>query len=314
MAIGNHNVASLQKALVVDFLKPQQYVDVGHSQLAYWKTGTGPNLVFVHGWPVHSATFRNLLPAMAKHFTCHLLDLPGAGMTKTTGDTPYGLVHHSETLLRAIRFLGLKRYGLLSHDSGGVIARYVAANDDDAVFGSVIGDTEIPNYRSPLLRLLLALGKIPGGMTILATGLRSRFIRHSNIGFGSCFSNPDLIDDFFEVFGRPLIESKAIRKGQAQLLKNISVEELDRLEFVHARIKSPTQLLWGKQDAFFPVSEAEKMKGQFAGRVAFHVFDPGKLFIHEEFPDRFTEFAIHFFKECLTEISDFKKLKSVQAS
>src|SRR5262245_49620105 len=61
---------------------PTERIDVGHSRVAYYRFGSGPDLVFVHGWPLHAATFRKVVPELATAFTCHLIDLPGAGQTR----------------------------------------------------------------------------------------------------------------------------------------------------------------------------------------------------------------------------------------
>src|SRR6185295_1757181 len=94
--------------------KPDSWIDVGHSRLAYRRFGRGPDLVFVHGWPIHAATFRGLVPRLADAFTCHLFDLPGAGQTETTADSPIHLGAHADTVRRAIDVLGLDRYALLA--------------------------------------------------------------------------------------------------------------------------------------------------------------------------------------------------------
>ena len=61
------------------FRKPHSYVDAGTERLAYWRFGRGPDVVLIHGWPLHSATFRRIVPAFAPQLTVHLFDLPGTG-------------------------------------------------------------------------------------------------------------------------------------------------------------------------------------------------------------------------------------------
>ncbi|MDH5592030.1 MAG: alpha/beta fold hydrolase, partial [Gammaproteobacteria bacterium] len=45
------------------------------------KMGQGPDLVMLHGWSMHSAVWHNLAEELAKHFTLHLVDLPGHGQS-----------------------------------------------------------------------------------------------------------------------------------------------------------------------------------------------------------------------------------------
>ena len=63
---------------------PDRFLDVGAGEVAYRRVGTGPDVLFVHGWPVSGATFRTLLPHLADHVTCHVIDLPGAGSSRFT--------------------------------------------------------------------------------------------------------------------------------------------------------------------------------------------------------------------------------------
>lgn len=55
--------------------------------------GTGPALVMIHGWAMHCEIFAPLTALLEKHFTCHLVDLPGHGRS---------LDDHSELNLVAI--------------------------------------------------------------------------------------------------------------------------------------------------------------------------------------------------------------------
>jgi pimeloyl-[acyl-carrier protein] methyl ester esterase len=43
------------------------------------KRGTGPDLVLLHGWAMHGGVFATLAERLARHFTLHLVDLPGHG-------------------------------------------------------------------------------------------------------------------------------------------------------------------------------------------------------------------------------------------
>lgn len=44
--------------------------------------GTGPALVMIHGWAMHSAIFAPLVERLEHEFTLHLVDLPGHGRSR----------------------------------------------------------------------------------------------------------------------------------------------------------------------------------------------------------------------------------------
>ena len=81
---------------------PDRFLDVGEGEVAYRRVGTGPDVLFVHGWPVSGATFRTLLPHMADQVTCHVIDLPGAGSSRFTAETTITFDQHFQTVRRVL--------------------------------------------------------------------------------------------------------------------------------------------------------------------------------------------------------------------
>lgn len=285
----------------LDFSRPQQYVDVGDHSLAYWCTGKGPDLVLVHGWPLHSATYRAMVPALAQHFTCHLLDLPGVGLTKSTAGAVCDFTHSVAALSAALQKLGIQQYSLLGHDSGAVIARLLAARDNHAVQGLVIAGSEIPGHYSMLLRLLLLIAKRPTAMQLFKRLLKIKLFRSSMLGFGSVFHNKNLIEgDFYDLFVGPMIENPGVLAGQSRLPHYISLSELDELKSVHQNLKVPVQLIWGEKDPFFPVKEARKMVSDLPAGSEFYVIRQASTFVHEECPEQFAELVTGYIHRVLS--------------
>lgn len=44
--------------------------------------GSGPNLVMLHGWGMHSGVWQPLVKKLSRQFTLHLVDLPGMGFSQ----------------------------------------------------------------------------------------------------------------------------------------------------------------------------------------------------------------------------------------
>jgi pimeloyl-ACP methyl ester carboxylesterase len=266
---------------------PQRFIDVGHSRLAYRRFGSGPDVVFVHGWPLHSATYRHLIPLLADSMTCHLLDLPGTGQTEWDDDAPIGLVAHAQTVRRAVDALGLSRYAIIAHDSGGAIARILAA-DDDRVSALALGNTEIPGHTPALVVFFGLMLRMPGGAALFRTLLaRPSFLR-SNLGFGGCFDDPRYVDgEFRELFVAPLLSSRRAFRGQLGLLG--SLHELENLQAINEQIRVPVRLIWGARDKFFPLAGARDMVAQFGGTADLVAIESGKLFAHEDFAEQFAD-------------------------
>jgi haloalkane dehalogenase len=276
---------------------PTRTVTVGPVDVATWTVGHGPDLVLIHGWPLHSATWRRHVPVLAEHFTCHLIDMPGAGATRCQPGAGGGLPDYARITRAVLDALGLRRYALLAHDSGGAVARLLAARDRERVTALVIAGTEIPGWRPWQLRSFLALAKIPGGAAALTSTLRVGFIRRSRFGFAGCFRDPRYADgEFFELFVDPLLHSRETVAGQLGLLRHFDWRVIDDLAAAHAATTAPACLIWGSDDAFFPAERARAMTRQFGGEAEFHVIDGGRLFVHEDHPEQFLAIALPFLR------------------
>lgn len=269
---------------------PHRFLDVGHAKLAYRCFGSGPDVVFIHGWPLSSATWRDVVAVMQRHFTCHLIDLPGAGQTELLGGTEFGIAAHAQTVRDAVVQLGLSRYALVAHDSGGGIARYVAQAERDAVTSLVLAGTEIPKHHSTLLKLFVALRGLPTGAwrAVMSIG----FLRRSRLMLGSAFENPAHGEgEFHELMIAPLVASNEGMDGPMKFLRALDPREIDDLDRVHANITAPTLLVWGSDDRFFPVEGAKTMAEQFGGPTTFVEIPNGRTFVHDEQAERFAELA-----------------------
>ena len=277
---------------------PHRVVETKTSKVATWSFGSGPDLVLVHGWPLHAATFRDLVPALAQHFPCHRIDRPFAGQTRTDPDARLGLSDYARELGLAIDGLGLRRYAMLAHDSGAFMARVVAADHGDRVRGLVMGNTEIPGHTPWQLGAYLIMARLPGGEAIFRTSLKLRFIRHSNLAFGACFVDPAFADgQFGDLFVTPILDASETRTFK--LLEHLDAAEMRALRTTHRRIQAPVKLVWGARDPFFPLPKAKAMLDQFGGPTELAVIEDGKLFVHEDRPEAFLAETVPFLRRHL---------------
>lgn len=267
---------------------PQSYLDVGAGEVAYRKVGTGPDVLFVHGWPVSGATYRRLLPHLVDHVTCHVIDLPSAGSSRVTATTPVSVAQHITSVQRVADALGLDRFAVVGHNSGGMIARHALAGDP-RVTGWGLIDTEQSQGLSPRFKMFLANRKVPGFSSILGWLAGQPKLRRSGFVLGDAFVDRDLLDgEFDEFFLQPLATDPAYRAATMKVLKSFDTRHVDELKALHRRIDVPVALVWGEQDKFFPLEWAREMVGDFPDASLTVIPDAG-LFAHEEKPQKVAE-------------------------
>ncbi len=263
--------------------EPDRFIDVGAGEVAYRRVGSGPDVLFVHGWPVSSATFRTLLPHMADHVTCHLIDFPGAGSSRFTRDTVLTFEQHFQTVRRVIDALDLYRVAVVGHDSGGLIARHALAGDPRVVAMGLIA-TEQPSGLSWRFKQFISIRHAPGVGAALGWVAGQRRLRRNGFVFGDAFENRSLLDgEFAEFFLEPLHTIPARRDAAARLLRSFNSQHVRDLAALHQRITVPVQLVWGDKDPFFPVAQTREMVGTFPD-ARLHVVQGTSLFVHEEQP------------------------------
>jgi haloalkane dehalogenase len=265
------------------FAQPIQFHDTGRERIAYRKFGRGEPIVFLHGWPLSSFTFRHLLPYFVSRFTCYLPDLPGAGDTEWTDATDFSIRGRAETMKNFIDRVGIDSYVLVGQDTGATIGRHLALLTGNRVRRFVMTNTEIPGHRPPWIPLYRLLMFLPGSNAVFRQLVRSDAFVRSPLGFGGCFVNQELLGgEFKEYVIHPIVESRRRMVGQNLALRGIEWSEVDRMVEAHGRLRMPVLLVWGEEDPTFPIEIARRIPHQFPNCAGIAAIPRAKLLVHEE--------------------------------
>jgi pimeloyl-ACP methyl ester carboxylesterase len=112
-------------------------------RLHYLIAGKGEPIVLLHGWPVSAEMWRRVIPELARTRTVIAPDMRGAGYS----DKPVA-GYDKATLARDVQALmgglGFKRYAVVGHDIGGMVAYALAAQFRDEVTNLAIVDVPLP--------------------------------------------------------------------------------------------------------------------------------------------------------------------------
>lgn len=275
----------------------QTHIDIGSQKLGYRVTGSGPDILLIHGWPLNRETWRNVVPNLGD-YRCHLIDLPGSGTSDTPSDVEVSFTGHINAVIAAIEALELDSVVLVGHDSGGLVARNIAVQLPETVTGLILAGTEIPGHHSEFIDRLRLQMKLPGAPAIAKALMKNRKAARSQQLLGGLFWDRDLIEgDFRSKVLDPTLDDPAIFKRQLDVLFSYTHDVVDALESVHRQITVPSMLVWGELDGFFPVELAREMLDQFSGPTQFEVLTGARLLVHEEHPDRFAELISDFMIE-----------------
>lgn len=262
---------------------PDGLIEANGGAVAYRRFGSGPDVLFVHGWPCSGATYRALIPHLASHVTCHVIDLPGAGDSRFDGDTPLDLATHVDRIRVVIDELGLTDFAGVGHDSGGLMLRHAVVGDSRLRSLGLVDTEQSLGIAWPFRRLLM-LAKVPGFTRLLTWAVMRPRLRRSNLLLGGCFADSSLLDgEFEEFFLQPLRDDPAKARAAGRLAKAFDTDLVQQLGDVHARLDVPVKLVWGEHDPYFPLDWTRAMVDTFPN-ASLHVVKGMKLFVHEEAP------------------------------
>ncbi len=259
------------------------------------RRGQGPALLLLHGWPLHNLTFRKLLPLLESHFTCYLPNALGMNAAGVPKGADFSFAAHAARVLEFADSQGLSQFALLGQDTGGTIARLVAASAPQRVTHLVLLNTEIPGHRPPFIPLFQKSSYLPGNRQIFSKLLGSHKFLKSKMRFGGSFYDLANINaEFIELFATHWTQSKTRYQGLMSYLQGIDFGVVDNLTAIHAQIETPTQFIWGQDDVTFPVGLARNMAHQIPGLKGFNAIERSAFLLHEERPDAVAKVLLEF--------------------
>ncbi|MBP1989355.1 alpha/beta fold hydrolase [Paenibacillus eucommiae] len=108
-----------------DFPFESRFLEVGGYKLHYIDQGSGDPILYLHGNPTWSYTWRNVIPYFENSARCIAVDLIGMGRSDKP-DIGYTFLEHVEYMTRFIEKLGLRNVILVGHDWGVAIGLHYA--------------------------------------------------------------------------------------------------------------------------------------------------------------------------------------------
>jgi 2-hydroxy-6-oxonona-2,4-dienedioate hydrolase len=243
-------------------------VDAGGVPTRSLRAGRGEPLVFLHGTSGHLEAFtRNLVPHAA-HYACHAIDMLGHGYTGKP-DYRYEIPRYVEHLVGgwvagSLAIEAPERVASLQLiAAGGTVANpaVMARIKDSTTRAVTTDDVELTRQR---LRLLM---HDPANATEELVAVRHRIYHQpdfvANLPNLLCLQEP-------EIRGRNLLTSERL-----------------------ARISAPTMVVWGRQNPFGEVPEAQRMAATIPGARLELLAECGHWPQHEQH-ERYNALSLEF--------------------
>ena len=257
------------------------------------RTGAGPTLLLLHGWPEFSLTWEPVMARLADRFTLVAPDLRGFGASgKPEPGTPWGAERHADDMLALLDALGLPPVGVVGHDVGGSVMLQLARKAPERFRGLFFFDFSYPGigrrmgtpdrlneiwYQS--FHQMPFAAALVGASRDTCRAYIGHFLRH-------WAHRKDAFDDVLEQwvdnFMAPgnLDGGFAFYRGAHEQRLKVMTDTAPPLP----PIALPTCVRWAADDAIFPSAWADRLGDTFTD-LDFAVLEGVGHYPHREDPD-----------------------------
>jgi pimeloyl-ACP methyl ester carboxylesterase len=267
-------------------------------RLAYDRSGAGPAVVLLHGWPGDRTDYRAVVPLLSGSADVVVPDLRGFGGSDKHPADPagqYSADAQARSVVGLIEELGLTRPVLAGYDIGSRIAQTVARARPDLVRALVVAPP-VPGIGARILSAAaqaefwyqafhqLALAeRLIDGRPDAVRGYLAHFWSHWS-GPGFTLADEQL-DHLVSVYGAPGAFTASIgwyRAGAGAVARSVAERVPERAD----RLAVATTILWPEHDPLFPPAWSDRIDDFFADARLRHVGGVGH-FTPLECPDEF---------------------------
>jgi pimeloyl-ACP methyl ester carboxylesterase len=260
----------------------------------YRDLGSGEPIVLVHGLLVNSLLWADVAELLAKDFRVIAPDLPLGSHTQPLNPgadlTPAGLAKLIADFMEA---LDLRGATLVGNDTGGALCQLVAVEHGERVGRLVLTPCDAYElFPPPALAPLMALGRVPASIRVIANLMRPRFAQRLPIAYGWLSKKP-IDDQVMRSFLRPIQTDRRIRQELAAVMRGVDKRYTLQAAEQFAGFEKPVLIAWATEDRFFKLTSAERLARDFPNARLERV-DDSLTFVPIDQPRRLAELITAF--------------------
>jgi pimeloyl-ACP methyl ester carboxylesterase len=245
-------------------------------RLAYDRTGAGPAVLLLHGWPGDRTDYRDVVPRLAPGADVIVPDLRGFGESDKHPADPavqYSAAAQARSLIGLIGELALGPVVLAGYDVGSRIAQAIARDRADLVRALVIAPP-LPGIGDRILapaaqrefwyqafhNLELCAQLVDGQPEAVRTYLRHFWSHWSGPGYEPASGHLDHLVSVYGPAGAFAASIAWYRAGAGSVASSLA----ERAPAPADRIAVPATVLWPEHDPLFPREWSDRIGEFFA--------------------------------------------------
>ena len=232
----------------------------------YKVSGTGKNVVLLHGWGCSIKTFEPVHNYLEKNFCTYSIDLPGFGQSDEPPSV-WGVVEYSDLVIKFLEELNVEEPILMGHSFGGKICIFIAAKKNIKKV-ILIGSTGVKPKRKPIYYFKVYNYKLAKHVF--------------NLPFLKKYRD-DVLNSFKKKTG------STDYRNASGIMQQILVKSVNEdIKYLMPQVKAAVLLIWGENDTATPVSDGKIMEKLMVDAGLVVLKNAG----HYAYLDKFNEFII----------------------
>lgn len=257
---------------------PGDMMDVAGTRLHVRDSGPkdAPVLVMLHGFGASLHTWEPWAQALADEYRVIRFDLPGSGLSVPDPTGDYSDARSMQLLIALMDRLGVARATLIGNSMGGRIAWTFAAHHPERVDKLVLLSPD--GFASPGFEYDKA-PEVPAMMSLMRYSM-PRFLLKMSLE--PAYADKHALTEELTKRYHDLMIAPGARDAMLQRMAQVRL--VDPVPWLQ-RIKAPTLLIWGEQDAMIPFANAADYLKALPGASLVPLPGIGHL-PHEEDPAR----------------------------
>jgi pimeloyl-ACP methyl ester carboxylesterase len=261
-------------------------VDLPSGTLHYQQSGSGPPLVFLHGYLQGANLWDPVVRLLDGEFRCISPQLPfGAHPIPMAPDADLTTAGLGRLVADFLQALDLHQAILVGNDSGGAIAQVVAARHPQRLGGLVLATCDaFDNHPPRLFRPLVAAARV-GALTPLLAMLKFRLVRSLPSAYGWLTHHQPphaLIDGWIANY----LADRGVRRDTRRLTAALGDDAfMGQVAAELAGFGKPVLLAWAADDKFFPLEHARRLAGILPD-ARLELIDGSRTWVMRDQPER----------------------------
>jgi len=262
------------------------YVDAGGLRTRTLRAGEGEPVVMLHGTSGHLEAFVRNIAVLHEHAACHAIDMMGHGYTDSPGQ-PFRIPGYVQHVLDYLDAVGVERAHFIGESLGGWVSGRLAADHPDRVLsltlvapGGTVANPEV------MERIKTSTRKAVLNDDIELTRQRLRLLMHDPVN-----ATEELVQVRHAVYHRPEFVSNVDNLLCLQEMENRTQDLLTAEQM--SRITAPTRIVWGAENPFGDIPEANAMQAAIPGSTLSIYPECGHWPQHEH-AERFNKETLEF--------------------